>query len=410
MTSWVDELITTVESTNVEALSEHPLCNSCLGRRFASIGRGIPNSERGEHIRNALAIKDADECWVCDGLTSDVETMSETIIASLEGYNMSNILIGTKSDPIISAREDELTQRLGKDLGEPIKAELNRNVGKIVSAKLEVDVNFEKPEVVAIIDTRFFAVDVQSNPVYFEGVYRKMLRTIPQTRWPCRTCRGKGCNKCNDTGKMYQTSVEEEIGRPSLVVFEAKDHRFHGMGREDIDVRMLGTGRPFVFEMKDPKRRIVDLKALEKEINELSKGVVDVESLEYSSKERVVHFKEVRHDKTYEVRVKIEDTFDKTSLHEACKKIECTLEQRTPSRVAHRRADLVRKRTVRTCDIVSIENDEAVLRINAETGTYIKEMLNGDEGRTSPNLAGLLDTKVSVVWLDVVGIDTPKRG
>ena len=30
----------------------------------------------------------------------------------------------------------------------------------------------------------------------------------------------------------------------------------HAAGREDIDVRMLGTGRPFIFEVMDPKRAI----------------------------------------------------------------------------------------------------------------------------------------------------------
>jgi tRNA pseudouridine synthase 10 len=30
----------------------------------------------------------------------------------------------------------------------------------------------------------------------------------------------------------------------------------HAAGREDIDVRMLGTGRPFVFEIINPKKSI----------------------------------------------------------------------------------------------------------------------------------------------------------
>lgn len=30
----------------------------------------------------------------------------------------------------------------------------------------------------------------------------------------------------------------------------------HAAGREDIDVRMLGTGRPFIFEFINPKKAI----------------------------------------------------------------------------------------------------------------------------------------------------------
>jgi len=33
----------------------------------------------------------------------------------------------------------------------------------------------------------------------------------------------------------------------------------HGMGREDVDARMLGRGRPFIIEIKEPRRRHFDL-------------------------------------------------------------------------------------------------------------------------------------------------------
>lgn len=34
------------------------------------------------------------------------------------------------------------------------------------------------------------------------------------------------------------------------------DMYLHASGREDVDVRMLGTGRPFVFELMNPKRTL----------------------------------------------------------------------------------------------------------------------------------------------------------
>ena len=36
--------------------------------------------------------------------------------------------------------------------------------------------------------------------------------------------------------------------------YQPKDYKFHTGGREDIDVRMLGNGRPFVLEILDPKK------------------------------------------------------------------------------------------------------------------------------------------------------------
>ena len=91
-------------------------------------------------------------------------------------------------------------------------------------------------------------LDIRSH--YFYGRYRKLERGIPQTKWPCRSCKGRGCERCDYTGLQYKSSVQGLIGDPLLELFGSKEHAFHGMGREDIDVRCMGRGRPFVMEMK----------------------------------------------------------------------------------------------------------------------------------------------------------------
>ena len=115
-----------------------------------------------------------------------------------------------------------------------IKAELN---GDRPSGARRGKVDFTSPDVVALVDTRFGNVELNIAPLFIYGRYRKHSREIPQTRWPCRMCRGKGCKRCGGIGKMYQTSVQELIGDPLVRQFEGKDHFFHGMGREDIDAR-----------------------------------------------------------------------------------------------------------------------------------------------------------------------------
>ena len=51
-------------------------------------------------------------------------------------------------------------------------------------------------------------------------------------------------------------SVEEIIANAVKPFFEADNAQLHGSGREDIDVRMLGRGRPFVLELVNPKLAI----------------------------------------------------------------------------------------------------------------------------------------------------------
>jgi tRNA U54 and U55 pseudouridine synthase Pus10 len=54
-------------------------------------------------------------------------------------------------------------------------------------------------------------VEVKLRSVYVYGRYTKLERGIPQTRWPCRSCKGRGCDRCGGTGRQFPTSVEELI-------------------------------------------------------------------------------------------------------------------------------------------------------------------------------------------------------
>jgi tRNA U54 and U55 pseudouridine synthase Pus10 len=87
----------------------------------------------------------------------------------------------------------------------------------------------------------------------------------------------------------------------------------------------------------------------------------------------------------------------------------CTLAQRTPERVAHRRADKIRRRKVIETSDPSIEvGDDGTLfgqfDLRCESGTYVKETVHGDGGRTQPSIASLIKAKCTVEWLDVADI------
>ena len=74
----------------------------------------------------------------------------------------------------------------------------------------------KKPEIVVLVNPLEKEVRLQINPLYIAGRYRKLVRGIPQSKWFCANCSGKGCEKCNWTGKMYQESLEEIIEKPFI--------------------------------------------------------------------------------------------------------------------------------------------------------------------------------------------------
>jgi tRNA pseudouridine synthase 10 len=261
------------------------------------------------------------------------------------------------------------------------------------------------PDIIALLDLPSDSVEVQIHPVFFSGRYRKLERGIPQTHWYCRACRGKGCERCGFTGKQYQDSVEELIGRPAIDLFVAGGAVLHGAGREDIDARMMGTGRPFIMEMVSPRRRTVDLRALEESINTEAKGRVEVSVEGWSRREEVETIKSDKAHKKYRILVEIEDPVSLYELQSALEALKgVTIEQRTPQRVAHRRADKIRERKVLDVICIGREGDGFVLEVTGEAGLYIKELISGDNGRTRPSLAEILGRPARVSRLDVLQV------
>ena len=253
-----------------KTILNYELCDYCIGRIFAKIEHGLTNKQRGEILRNHLKIQkriDINNCWLCNGLLNEIKHFSNLIKKSMNNYEYETFLVGSKVDEDILDRVQELIKFTTTEYSEPIKTEINREIGKILEKKLKKDVDFKKPTIMAIIDTSFDIVNLQISSLYIYGKYKKFKRDIPQTRWFCKICYGKGCKKCNYSGKLYTTSVEEIIAEKFLEKTKGEDESFHGCGREDVDVRMLGNGRPFVLEIKNPKKRKLDFKQLEEEIN-----------------------------------------------------------------------------------------------------------------------------------------------
>jgi tRNA pseudouridine synthase 10 len=249
-------------------------------------------------------------------------------------------------------------------------------------------------------------VEIQISPVFIYGRYKKFERGIPQTHWDCRVCRGTGCERCNFTGKMYQDSVEELIGRPLAAFFDAETAILHGAGREDIDARMVGTGRPFVMEVVSPKKRSADIPALEALINKEAEGRVSVSSLRWSRRDEVEIIKSHKGYKKYRILIEVESPLSRNELQSAIEALKgVKIEQRTPQRVAHRRADLVRERKVLDIEFIGEEQGKYLLEVTGEAGLYIKELISGDNGRTRPSLAEILGRPAQVCTLDVVQVE-----
>ncbi|MFB6209478.1 MAG: tRNA pseudouridine(54/55) synthase Pus10 [Candidatus Nanohaloarchaea archaeon] len=400
-----------------DALLEENLCEHCLGRQFAKLGHGLENYERGAICREIDELEedsfvrenipeDAEpggSCWVCQNVFDKMDHWIELVDNSFERYELDTFLIGIRPPNSVIEAEEELWEDYGLEWVEPVKTELSRLIGKRIEQELDLEVDFKRPDINAVIEMEESKdrVELQVNSLLIYGQYNKYSRQIPQTEWHCRNCRGDGCDECDWTGKQYQTSVQEEIQEPFKRESKAIEAKFHGGGREDVNAKCLGK-REFILELKEPLNRELDLDSLQEEVNEGDK--VEIFNLRFADKDEVEEIKQKHADKTYRAEIELSADVDEDELEEL-NQIVGEVEQDTPDRVKHRRADKTRERQVYSVEAEKLDSDIIELEVKAEAGTYIKELIHGDEGRTQPSVAGILGCEAECVELDVIEIE-----
>ncbi|PIV68961.1 MAG: hypothetical protein COS07_02420 [Candidatus Aenigmarchaeota archaeon CG01_land_8_20_14_3_00_37_9] len=149
-----------------------------------------------------------------------------------------------------------------------------------------------------------------------------------------------------------------------------------------------------------PKKRSVNLNQGLKAINKSKKA--QVKDLKLSDKRTVTRIKSIKPDKTYQAEVVFESPVKGLEKLEILQDI--VINQETPLRVATRRADKLRRRRVKDIKYKLLNKKKLEMTITAQSGTYIKELIHGDEGRTRPNVADLISNKVKSIKLDVIKI------
>ena len=155
-------------------------------------------------------------------------------------------------------------------------------------------------------------VEIERDSLYVAGRYNKLVRTMSQTPWLLD----------NDVGRPRDPSVADFLTAPIRTFFNAQgeprdvqqarlrphkesrlltrsdattcgpltDVIFSSSGREDLDVRMLGRGRPFVLDLPNARTSAAtyaDLRALEAAINASAQGKVTVRDLQLVDRDAV---------------------------------------------------------------------------------------------------------------------------
>ena len=376
-----------------EVLERHGLCDHCLGRLFARLGKGT-NEERGRAIRFVLNMKrsteglppigEPEKCELCGNVFERIPELVERMKESSEGIEFETFLVGSHFPEEVREKEGAIWREFGIDTAEPINREFNRELGKAFGMATGKD-TAKNPDVVFIVEPYSGEIELQINPLYVYGRYRKLARGIPQTPLP-----------------DFEDSVASIICRAFSRASGGKCV-FKGAGREDVDVRMLGNGRPFIVEIKRPKKRKLDLDAIAEAIN--ASGKVEVLNLRFVSPKEAEEVLTKNHRKEYLALVLVEDGVTPEEAEEVAEKLRgLEIRQRTPWRVRKVRADRVRVKRVHEAEARWLDEKHFELRLITDGGLYIKELVSGDKGRTQPSVTSLLGKPAWCERLDVLNI------
>ena len=238
---------------------------------------------------------------------------------------------------------------------------------------------------------------IEIAPFYLYGNYIKLDREIGQTQFS------------KDGVKLSLTSVDEELKKFLKNIFLNKEEEcvFSAGGREDRDVRMLGHGRAFIYTIYNAKKHYsLDFNSINTELNKTLKKV-QVNGLRLCDKK---YFQVLKRAENEKIKLYLAFIWTKEDItKEVCDKInkikDLKINQITPLRVLHKRVLKTREKIIYELNIKEIYNKHFMtVEIKSSAGTYIKEFVNGDLGRTYPSMCDIIGNDCDIIQLDVEDI------
>ena len=124
----------------------------------------------------------------------------------------------------------------------------------MVRRQMKRKVDRQHPDVTILVDLHRDTLAVTAKSLFVYGRYTKPPG-VSQRRELCERCRGRGCQECpvglQEGRQRRGRSWEDRLGR----ALHSTKAKFTWLGSEDQESTVFPPGRPFIAEVKDPRRR-----------------------------------------------------------------------------------------------------------------------------------------------------------
>jgi tRNA pseudouridine synthase 10 len=332
------------------------------------------------------------KCYICsDRLEDIIVELIGKVVDELSRFKLKTFVISVLKNSEMEKKELEIISEFRLDSWESIRREIKRELGKKVKTLVGLEPEFKHPDIVIMVDLDKLDVKAVITPTYILCRYLKLGRNISQVKW-----------FTSDGVRKYPLAIEDVV-EPLKSLFNAEDIRLHAAGREDVDARMLGSGRQLVVELRKAKNKTVSVDEVLKVLSNSELILILFDRFVESGYVREIKLKNML--KVYRLLVLSEKPLTTDLLRSLEREFtNRVISQRTPTRVLRRKKDIIRFRRVYNVKSRLVNEYLIEFLVKCDGGLYVKELVHGDGGRTTPSFSEFLGYGLKVLELDVIDI------
>ena len=384
------ENLKTLKLKNSNQVQIH-LCKFCYDRNFSKKKMSLLKYS----VSVSIVKSGMNTCYICRNfflgtLPSIVsKILNSEMIGSTECIPA--IDIGTKIPFLFYENEDYIRSMFQIKGTTGIKTQINLLIREKIRKNKKCFIDHLHPELkfdVVIDNDLSFRVNCKAKEFYLLGRYVKLGRGIAQ----------KDKNWVKSDSQTYcklidrkDISIEHSIRKSVWSEYNPEDMKITWTGSEDKYSLVLGSGRPFIVKVINPKIKGLDEKNVIDEDVELHFKKIKQDQIDYYGKYRVLVTVLVR------LNEKILNFVHFQSLMQ-------TLNGEVTFRVKNRKTT----KNIYSAKLVKAEEDKLEILLDMDNGIPIKQFVGGNEP-IKPCLSNLLETKCECVYFDINDVILNKR-
>jgi tRNA pseudouridine synthase 10 len=362
---------------------EIPLCKFCYDRNFSKNEISL--------VKYRVSVKviktDVKVCYICRNFFRVTLPFIVDRILNSDMFKSTTgipaIDIGTRLPFFFYENEDYIRSmfQIKGTLG--IKTQINLLIREKIRKSKKYSVDHLNPALkfeVIIENDLSFSINCKAREFYLLGKYIKLDRGITQKskNWGRKDCQ----NFCKLADK-YEKSIEDSIRKSVWSEYNAEDMKITWTGSEDKYSLVLGSGRPFIVKVINPKFKGLDeMKVLEKGV-ELYFRKIKQEEIDYYCQYRIL----------VTIFVKLTEKIGNIGHFEDLVK---TLKGEVTFRVKNRKT----ARNIYNAKLINARENNLEISLDMDNGIPIKQFVGGNEP-IEPCLSSTFKTKCECIYFDI---------